>query len=297
MAYTPAPFNPTTPYQNQVATELTTANNNFTILGQAFFNNDPTSQPILRASYIGSTAPTNPVAGTTWLDTSTTPPTLKVYDGSNWQSNVVNSTNAVNSNNADTVDSFHASQTPAPNTIPVANNLGVIDGGWLSASISSWRKIAEVNVVSDVDYVDFTGLNINTDKVYVLFAVIKNPTSASGSLKLYVENDTTDTNYYTQRMYAGGTSALASRDNVGYIGVSSGNDVGAGFSVIMKTPTNIPTWTSHWNRNIGSSIEIISASACCISPKSNITTIRIKGTTSGGIGAGSYFLLCSPYRQ
>jgi hypothetical protein len=85
MSYTLAPFNPTNPYQNQVATELNTANNNFTILGQAFYNNDPTSQPILRASYINSSAPANPVAGMTWLDTSTSPAVLKVYDGSKWQ--------------------------------------------------------------------------------------------------------------------------------------------------------------------------------------------------------------------
>jgi hypothetical protein len=85
MAYTLAPFNPSTPYQNQVATELNLANNNFTILGQAFYNNNPSSNPVLRASYIGSSAPSNPVAGTTWLDTSTNPPMLKVYDGSTWQ--------------------------------------------------------------------------------------------------------------------------------------------------------------------------------------------------------------------
>jgi hypothetical protein len=138
MAYTPAPFNPSTPYQNQVATELNLANQNFTILSQAFLNNDPASKPILRASYIGTTAPSNPVAGTTWLDTSTTPPTFKVYDGSNWQSNVINATNAVNAtnatnaNNSNTVSGFSASQTPAPNTIPVSDNTGKLNDGWLN---------------------------------------------------------------------------------------------------------------------------------------------------------------------
>ncbi|MGC9090094.1 MAG: hypothetical protein ACP5IV_08145, partial [Caldisericia bacterium] len=35
---------------------------------------------------------------------------------------------------ADTVDGFHASQTPAPNTIPVADSNGKIDTGWVNAS-------------------------------------------------------------------------------------------------------------------------------------------------------------------
>jgi hypothetical protein len=84
VAYTLTPFRPNVKYQDQVKVELSLANTNFSLLGQAFLNNDPT-QPILRAVYIGITAPTNPVAGTTWLDVSTSTPTLKVYDGTNWQ--------------------------------------------------------------------------------------------------------------------------------------------------------------------------------------------------------------------
>jgi hypothetical protein len=84
MPYTPEPFNTNTQYPGQVKNELNLANTNFTVLGQAFFNNDPT-QPILRATYIDTTAPTNPVSGSTWLDTSSNPPVLKVYDGNDWQ--------------------------------------------------------------------------------------------------------------------------------------------------------------------------------------------------------------------
>jgi len=180
MAYRLAPFNPTTPYDNQVITELNYANENFTILGQAFVNNDPSSQPILRASYVGPSAPSNPVAGMTWLNTSVNPPVIMVYDGNNWQAfysydpeqpvlsathvgpsapsnpvsgttwlntsvnppvimvydgnnwqSVVNSDNAVNSDNvvnSDTVDGFHASQTPAPNTLlPLNANARIYD--------------------------------------------------------------------------------------------------------------------------------------------------------------------------
>ena len=37
---------------------------------------------------------------------------------------------------ADKVDGFHASQTPAPNTIPVANNTGKLAADWLQALLS-----------------------------------------------------------------------------------------------------------------------------------------------------------------
>jgi len=37
-----------------------------------------------------STAPSSPTAGDTWVDTSTTPPQLKVYDGTGWNATVLN---------------------------------------------------------------------------------------------------------------------------------------------------------------------------------------------------------------
>jgi hypothetical protein len=41
---------------------------------------------------------------------------------------------AEKADNADTVDGYHASQTPTPNTIPVADANGKIDIGWVNAS-------------------------------------------------------------------------------------------------------------------------------------------------------------------
>ncbi|WP_340690240.1 hypothetical protein [Hydrogenobacter thermophilus] len=46
-------------------------------------------------------------------------------------------THAVNADNADKVDGFDASQTPVPNTIVVANNLGKIDINWLPSGLNA----------------------------------------------------------------------------------------------------------------------------------------------------------------
>jgi len=82
MPYNLAPFKPNQPYQDQVNTELNLANANFTAIGQAFMNNDP-SQPVLRAVYINPLSPANPVANMLWFDT--TDKVLKLYDGSTWK--------------------------------------------------------------------------------------------------------------------------------------------------------------------------------------------------------------------
>jgi hypothetical protein len=98
---------------------------------------------------ISSQPPTSPVEGQLWLDTSSEPPILKVFNGSVW---VVVGSSEVGGyeviSNADMVDGFHASQTPAPNTIPVSNEDGKLDPEWLPD--------LEVNI-SDVIYVTADG--------------------------------------------------------------------------------------------------------------------------------------------
>jgi hypothetical protein len=77
-------------------------NSQVNTLNSAFISNDPSSQAILRAVHVGSSAPSNPTKGTTWLDTSQSTPTLKVYNGSNWQtvSSSSSSSNRVDLSNA-----------------------------------------------------------------------------------------------------------------------------------------------------------------------------------------------------
>jgi hypothetical protein len=277
MAYTLAPFNTNTRYLNQVKAELNIANSNFTILGQAFYNSDPTSQPILRAvyinssspsnpvadmlwydtssntlklydgnnwiaindlstintklnslnnsvdslnsqvntinsnvntlssqvntlssaffnndptnpilraTYIGSTAPSNPVAGTTWLDTSQSNPTLKIYDGSNWQA--ITGGGGGSGSNAATLNGYSASQTPAPNTIPVSKADGKIDDGWLNFVANDPKVKTALNATGNAP--------IYACRAWVNFDGTTNPPTirASGNVSSITKNGTGD---------------------------------------------------------------------------------------------------------
>jgi len=77
--------NPITYPSGKVSDDTAQINTNFGILADAFYNSDPTNNPIYRGAYIGTSAPLNPKAGQIWMDVSVFPPTIYIYDGSNWQ--------------------------------------------------------------------------------------------------------------------------------------------------------------------------------------------------------------------
>jgi len=64
----------------------------------------------------GDIAPTDPVIGHAWLDTSVSPHRLKIWDGTQWVDILVG--------DADRLDGFDASQTPSASQIPVLNASG-----------------------------------------------------------------------------------------------------------------------------------------------------------------------------
>jgi hypothetical protein len=122
-------------------------------LNSAFMSKDPSSQAVLRATYVGSSAPSNPTKGTTWLDTSQSTPTLKVYDGSNWQA-----ISGGSGGDANTLDGYKASQTPTKDTIPVSKDDGFIDPKWIKYYTLTpyWRVSIDESSGSRSDPKNFT---------------------------------------------------------------------------------------------------------------------------------------------
>jgi hypothetical protein len=134
-----------------VSVDVAKVNQNFSILADAFYNSDPENNPINRACYVGATPPNNPKVGQLWLDISVNPPVLKVYDGVNWQSKISLADNAVNATNADKIDGFHASQTPAPNVIVPLDANGILDlsATYVKSNVYTFRRVDLTNATSD----------------------------------------------------------------------------------------------------------------------------------------------------
>ena len=94
---------------------------------------------------------------------------------------------------------------------------GVVSGLKVGSDFTANGKpvsslLAEYTVTgSAVTSIDFSGLDINTHKSYRIEAILP-ASSAQAIVRMFVNNNTTMTNYYTQRTYyessASGTTAL-----------------------------------------------------------------------------------------
>jgi len=154
-----------------------------------------------------------------------------------------------------------------------------------------WEVIAEVEVEADCDYVEFTGLDINSDVAYVLILLVKNPLSVNVTLQLIINGDAETTNYYRQRLSANGTSVNASNSNDNYVGGAAANDVTNEIIWIILDKNGYTRAFTTQLYGSGSGLYLFFNTIQHTVSQTNVTSIRIQASESGGIGAGSKFIL------
>jgi hypothetical protein len=120
-----------------------------------------------------STAPTFTYPGKLWIDENEF---LKYYNGSSWQGLKVSF--------ADTVDGFHASQTPQANTVPVSDSSGKIADEWLNFVANDPKVKTALNAFGDAP--------IYACRAWVIFDGTTNPPTikASSNVSSIIKNGT-----------------------------------------------------------------------------------------------------------
>jgi len=157
-----------------------------------------------------------------------------------------------------------------------------------------WQVLAEVEVASDCDYVDFTGLDINSDWFYILFMTIKNPTASDSGYYLFAEGDYTSTNYYSQYVYGNNTTVSAARQNSPVVGSLVAGEREMVSVEITKDPDGYFRYFLRESRKVSTSQDLVIRAGSKTAPVSNITSLRVSAIVSGAIGAGSKFILARP---
>jgi hypothetical protein len=149
------------------------------------------------------------------------------------------------------------------------------------------KKIGDVNVASDVSYVDINGLDINRDRFYFIVLNFKNPTASGTVYKMYIEGNYTDANYYTQWLQADGTTVGAGRDNYPGIGYAFANTDCLMCVWLVRTPRGYPYAISLLAKGASNYIIPVLFAVTGTVSVTNITQIRISSSVANGIGAGS----------
>jgi len=155
----------------------------------------------------------------------------------------------------------------------------------------AFEKVAEVEVDSDCTYVDFTGLDGNSAWFYILFGIIKNPTSSNSHYYLFVNGDTTTTNYYRQKWTCNGTATEALRVNYPSVGYATSSNRTFLEIAITKDSDGYFRFNSKENRLTGSDVQLHLHFGCKTATVSNITSLRVQAGATNAIGAGSKFIL------
>lgn len=148
------------------------------------------------------------------------------------------------------------------------------------------KLLAEYEVTgSAVTSIDFSGLDINTHKSYRVEIDILNATGSNSDVSLFVNNDTTQTNYYTQVFGASATTVSAARynSNIAISLLASTRNCMTCFVSIISGYYKTRTLFTRGEASIESHTNVISKTSSI----TNITQLTLVSSIAKAIGIGS----------
>lgn len=137
-----------------------------------------------------------------------------------------------------------------------------------------------------VTSIQFTGLDLDTHKSYRIEFDWYNPTASISSLYLFMDNDTTTTNYWNANVSFDGATISSSRANNPGIAVAAAGKL-LSWAMTLGNPNNRPVVLSHGNRDQGSNIILEHRVVQVTVDHTNVTQLDFTATIASSIGIGS----------
>ena len=180
-------------------------------------------------------------------------------------------------------------------TASVTNALGT--GTRIQIYKLAAEKVADITVASNTTQVDISSLSIDKDSEYLLVSDISNGSGTDTQIALTVNDVTTGTSYYRQRIRGDGSSASALRANDARV-----FDLGTGVKGLAYSHIKLSNIGAATSQNYGimqqgtSSIflqnHFISSTSEAIT---SITKLNIVASATNGVGTDSRFILYKLY--
>jgi hypothetical protein len=187
---------------------------------------------------VSSTAPISSYNGQLWLDTSQSPPVLKIWNVNNW-------INAGYVTNSDKLDGFHANLTPSANVIVPLNTDGILDlsDTYVKSSMFklNWKDLTNATEdyalsIGETAYISFSNTNTvslhiatSNGTFYELNLLCSNNIgtsgATSGAIKLKPNNTTYTDAFRRRQLYVNSAST-----SVGYNVVNDDDTFAIGFA-------------------------------------------------------------------
>ena len=173
---------------------------------------------------------------------------------------------------------------------------GVTDGIGTDSRIQIYRldaeKVADITVASNTTQVDISSLSIGKDSEYLLVSDLSNSGAQVNSYRLFANDNTTDSNYYSQRIGGGGSSAYAGRFNVPYLSIHESNQRALSYVHIKLSEIGAYTYQSYVLSSLGTSSIFLENyfGSSTAENFTSITKLNVVGATNS-IGSGSRFML------
>jgi hypothetical protein len=181
--------------------------------------------------------------------------------------------------NTNIVNIFHGS-TPITNIFKGSDLIFQLGG-------DVYELIADVNVTTATQQIDFTGLNITKDDELRLVWTFENSPSTSYNFFLYVNNNNTSTNYWRQVLYGDGSTIGAFPVQNSVFSGTGINGFSSGFTDIKVSNNDRMVGQSYLIYNGGSSIGNYNINFVSLFTVSSITQLSVRALEGVGILAGS----------
>jgi hypothetical protein len=138
-----------------------------------------------------------------------------------------------------------------------------------------------------VTTISFTGLNLDTDKMYFIVLNIKNAGAGNRVLSMYMNADTTATNYYVQWLDANGAGVASGRANDARIMDVIASTDSVGFIFMTKLASRIPRSICDAMVDVPASCQQLKYAHIRKTDTSNVTQIDFTISSASQIDIGS----------
>jgi hypothetical protein len=153
-----------------------------------------------------------------------------------------------------------------------------------------WNLVTETDIITNTSSVSFTGLDLDSARIYLLYMAVTNPQATGGWGYIYFNNDFLATNYYSQILKGNDALVVANRQNRPRVIAFDAGYEAFGWCNIMRTPDGRTRYFILTNTDDPSVLQIMHLTGAWTGTV-NVTSIDITAPVANGIGAGSKFIL------